>query len=204
MNPYNNGGNRGNDGTGGGFGPFDSFGKLTNMNEQLRRMFGPQFLQNIMKQVPMGDLDKLQNMPEWGQMFGGEMGVHGSGTNTNGHPRLDIYQTRQEVVAIAELPGLTSSQDVNISVKSDSLTLTGTLERSTSVREDRFFMTERFQGSFERTVTLPVSVRPTQVRATYRNGLLEVRMIKDQRRSPGPRAAGQRKRNGQSVPITFL
>jgi HSP20 family protein len=171
--------------------PFNSFRGMTDMNEQLRRMFGPQFLQNMMKQLPMQELSALKNLPEWSQLFGGESVTGGI------HPRIDIYQTRQEVVAVAELPGLISEKDVQITVKPESLTISGSLEgRFSNFREDRFFLNERFRGSFERTVTLPVRVRPQQARALYKNGLLEIRIIKDVRK-------GTERSPGHSVPIHF-
>jgi len=177
--------------------PFQIFRGMTNMNEQLRRMFGPQFLQNMMKQLPMQELNALQNMPEWAQMFGAETADAAVAGKTGTLPRIDIYQTRQEVVAVVELPGLTSQNDVQIQVKAETLTVSGSLEgRFASFRKDRFFLDERFRGSFERTVSLPVRVRPQQARAQYKNGLLEIRIIKDTRKGTG-------KSNGHSVPIDF-
>lgn len=182
-------------------GGFEQFRNLTNMNEQLRRIVGPQFLQNLMKNMPMQELEQIQNM-DWSKIFGAQFsGGSGGGSGTAESsapllPRIDIYQTRQEVVAVVEVPGLESANDVKINVTADSLTVSGSLEgRFSSFEKDRFFRDERFRGSFERTVPLPVRVRPQQARATYRNGLLEVRMLKVGR-------SGNQKR-GRSVPITF-
>lgn len=184
---------------GNGFGtgnnPFQNLRSLGNMNEQLRRSFGPQFLQNIMKQLPINEIQQLQNNPDWGQWFGGQMFGEGSGSSSQ-YPRIDLYQTRNEVVVIVEAPGLESANDINLNIKSDTLTVSGSLEgRYANVAEDRFTLNERFRGSFERTVSLPVRVRPQQARATYRNGLLEVRIAKDTRQTTGGRS--------HSVPITF-
>lgn len=198
MNWDWNGGN----GPGGGTG--NPFQNMSNMNEQLRRMFGPQFLQNIMKQLPMQELNKLQSMPDWQQMFSGETGAHGTNpfAEANGaarqYPAIDIYQTRQEVVAVVEAPGLQSPNDVEIKVAANELTVRGSAAgRFGAFGSDRFDRNERYRGDFERTVSLPVRVKAQQVRAAYKNGLLEIRMIKDGRRR------GTGKSGGQSVPIIF-
>ncbi|ASS75420.1 hypothetical protein CIG75_10815 [Tumebacillus algifaecis] len=176
--------------------PLDQMRGLGNMNEGLRRMFGPQFLQNVMKQLPMAELNKLQAMPDWQGLFGGQ-GLHGTDVmHDSQFPRIDIYQTRQEVVAIIEVPGLESANDVKVDVQPEELTVSGSLAgRFLNFAKDRFHLDERFRGSFERSVTLPHRVRQQQARAQYKNGLLEVRMIKDTRKGP--------KRRGHSVPITF-
>lgn len=181
--------------------PFLGFrGMTNNMNDQLRRMFGPQFLQNVMKQMPMQEMNALQNMPDWTHMFGTDTADTGAGTVQSGGnlPRIDIYQTRQEVVAVIELPGLTSPNDVQLQIKPETLKVSGSLEgRFSSFSKDRFYLDERFRGSFERTVTLPVRVRSQQARAQYKNGLLEIRIIKDTRKSAG-------KGGGHSIPIDFV
>jgi HSP20 family protein len=176
--------------------PFDHFPNLANMNESLRRMFGPQFLQNVMKQLPMAELNKLQVLPDWQGLFGGQ-GLQGSDVfGSNAYPRIDIYETRQEVVAVIEVPGLESASDVKLDVKPELLTISGSLTgRSRGFSKGGFYLDERFRGSFERSVSLPHRVRPQQSRAHYRNGLLEVRMIKDARKNP--------KSRGYHVPITF-
>jgi HSP20 family protein len=167
---------------------------MANMSNQLRKSFGPQFLKNIMNQLPVNELQGLQDNPDWGQWFGGQL-FGGEGASGD-HPRIDIYQTRNEVVVVVEVPGLESSNDVNVNIKSDTLTLSGNMAgRYGSIAEDRFSQSERFRGDFNRTVSLPVRVRPQQARATYRNGLLEIRITKDQRQTAGGKSF--------SVPITF-
>lgn len=174
--------------------PFDQFKQLTQLNEQMRTMFGSEYFRNLMKNMPMGELDQSQNM-DLQKMMSSEM-FRGADI-TQHFPRVDIYQTRHEVVAIVEVPGLEAASDVDLHIKADSLTISGrSSSRYSTISEDRYHLTERFRGAFERTVSLPARVRPSQARATYRGGLLEVRMTKDSR--PGGRG-----RSGHHVPITF-
>lgn len=172
--------------------PLDGFRTLAGMNDQLRKMFGPQFFQNIMKQVPQNEFNSLHNM-DWEQMFGKQPFEAGKGLD---HPRIDIYETQQEVVAIVEVPGIESAEEVKLSIKPDTLSLSGSLKgRFGAIKEDRFYMNERFRGAFERTVSLPARVRPQHARASYKNGLLEIRILKSNTKGPQSK--------GRTVPISF-
>lgn len=93
-------------------------------------------------------------------------------------PRVDIYQTENEVVATAELPGIDAKDDIDVRVDADRLTIRGEIKRSQDHREENSFYTERYFGSFTRVIPLPARVRPDQARASYTNGVLEVRMAK--------------------------
>lgn len=93
-------------------------------------------------------------------------------------PRTDIYQTEKEVVVTAELPGIESPDDVEITVDEDSITIRGEIKRSREVEDRNYFHQERFYGSYVRTLPLPVSVKAEEAKASYRNGILEIRIPK--------------------------
>lgn len=111
------------------------------------------------------DLDKYFN-------FG--LGINKEWSN----PRMDIHETENEVVAACEIPGLTSKEDVNIDIDGDMLAISGTVNRSHEVKEEQMHRQERFTGRFQRTVALPARVHAEGTTASYRNGILEVRMPK--------------------------
>ncbi|MBX6354061.1 MAG: Hsp20/alpha crystallin family protein [Thermoflavifilum sp.] len=93
-------------------------------------------------------------------------------------PRVDVRETPTEVIVTAELPGLERKEDVHISVHEGHLHLSGRIERRTEAHDDHVHRVERFAGSFSRTVPLPAPVDENQARASYRNGVLEVRLPK--------------------------
>lgn len=95
-------------------------------------------------------------------------------------PRMDVYETEEEVIVSAELPGLEKKDDVQIDVDDDHLTITGTIQRAEEVKEDRMHRRERYVGQFRRSISLPARVKSDKARATYRNGILEVRIPKDE------------------------
>lgn len=91
-------------------------------------------------------------------------------------PPINIYNQGDKAILIAEIPGL-SSKDIELTVLGDSVTLKG--ERKEEIANDiAFYRKERPTGAFSRTVTLPDSVDPDSVKATYKNGVLKVQMEK--------------------------
>jgi len=93
-------------------------------------------------------------------------------------PRVDIYQTEGEVVVVAEIPGLESKEDLDVRVTEDAVTIRGEIKRSSEMRDEDYHHSERFYGAFARTFTLPAAVKAEEARASYRNGILEIRIPK--------------------------
>lgn len=112
------------------------------------------------------DLDKFINT---GFGFQSEFG---------GLPRVDVHETDQEVIAACEIPGLEKKEDVHLHVEENSLTIQGTIMRSGEIKEEQMHRQERFVGRFQRVIPLPARVKAEGTKATYRNGILEVRMPK--------------------------
>ncbi|GAB7386593.1 hypothetical protein BSNK01_04280 [Bacillaceae bacterium] len=95
-----------------------------------------------------------------------------------GFPRVDVYETENEIVAVCDLPGLKNKENLNIDIDEHVLTISGELKRGEEIREEQVHRRERFSGRFRRSVSLPAAVSPDRIRATYKNGVLEIRMPK--------------------------
>lgn len=94
-------------------------------------------------------------------------------------PLVDIYETIEDVVVSCEIPGLQKKDDVNIHVTGRNLMIDGIVQRaSEDTQDNRYHHTERFFGSFHRSVSLPAKVMEETARAIYKNGVLEIRMKK--------------------------
>ncbi|AZR73248.1 heat-shock protein Hsp20 [Anoxybacter fermentans] len=93
-------------------------------------------------------------------------------------PRIDVYETDNEVVVECEIPGIEKKEDINIDVDENIVTISGTINRYNEIREDQMHRRERFTGRFQRSVALPTRVSVEGTTATYKNGILEVRMPK--------------------------
>jgi HSP20 family protein len=95
-------------------------------------------------------------------------------------PRLstvDVYQTDDEVVVKAEMPGL-AKEDIEVSVSDSTLTVKGEKKREEKVEEDHYTRSERSFGMISRTIELPCEVRSEQATAKMTNGVLEVHVPK--------------------------
>jgi len=89
-------------------------------------------------------------------------------------PPVDIQETPEEFILRADLPGV-SQKDVKVSIMGDTITIRG--ERKQETRNGLHRL-ERAYGTFERSFTLGSAVRSDNIQATYRDGVLEVKVPK--------------------------
>lgn len=92
--------------------------------------------------------------------------------------RVDVHETADEVVATCDVPGLEKKEDVHIDIDNNVLKISGSMNRTSEVKEENMHRRERYTGSFQRSITLPTQVSTEGVKATYKNGVLQVRMPK--------------------------
>ena len=91
-----------------------------------------------------------------------------------GHsPRVDVYQTEDEVVVKAEIPGV-SREDLSLYVDDRSVRISGETRREEKYSENDTYRSEKFYGSFSRTIPLPVEVKPDEAKADYKDGILSI------------------------------
>jgi HSP20 family protein len=92
-------------------------------------------------------------------------------------PAIDLYQTNDEVVVKAALPGL-KADDVQISVTEDVLTLRGEFKQDNVQSESTYHIREKRIGSFERSIMLPTDVQTDKAKADFENGILTITLPK--------------------------
>ena len=102
---------------------------------------------------------------------------HMSGFERMWAPAVDVYETKDELVIAAELPGL-NQKDIHLSITGDMLTIRGERQRSQEIPHDSYYRGERWWGKFERTLPLPIPVEAGKVKASYRDGVLTVTLPK--------------------------
>ena len=89
------------------------------------------------------------------------------------NPAINLYQTADEVVVKAALPGL-KADDVHISVTADVLTLRGEYKQDEEKKEATYHIREHRYGSFERSVMLPTYVQTEKATADFEDGVLTI------------------------------
>jgi HSP20 family protein len=92
-------------------------------------------------------------------------------------PQVDIYQTDDEVVVQAALPGI-APDAVEITLTGQMLTIRGEHKADESVKGDQYLYRELRYGTFHRQFQLPVRVDGDNANATFEHGLLTLRIPK--------------------------
>lgn len=132
---------------------------------------------------PARELDLFHN--EMNRLFDAFFGV--GPRNGNGArrwvPAMDLVEEDDSLVVKADLPGL-SRDDVSIEIEDGVLTISGERKSEHSERRDGYVRIERGYGSFARSLRLPEGVDAEQVKASFANGVLEVRIPKPEERKP--------------------
>jgi HSP20 family protein len=94
-------------------------------------------------------------------------------------PRVDVRESDEVIYVDAELPGLADKDvTVTLSAQGDAVSIRGEHQAEREHKGQHAWRTERFLGSFERSVPLPCSVDRDRVAATFKNGVLTIEMPK--------------------------
>lgn len=90
-------------------------------------------------------------------------------------PSADIYREGNNIVVKTELPGMTK-EDIDITLTDDKITISGEKKREEKVEEKDYYRYERSSGSFSRSFRLPEEVQTDKVKASFKNGILEIKI----------------------------
>lgn len=92
-------------------------------------------------------------------------------------PLIDVQETESDITVLAELPGV-NKDDIQVNVVDDNLELKASLRREHKVEEERYVVSERRYVGFYRKVRLPAKVDVSKAKASFKNGVLEVKLPK--------------------------
>ncbi len=101
----------------------------------------------------------------------------------NWYPSVDITEKDDSYIMKAELPGI-SKEDVKITLKENHLTIHGEKKKEKEEKDKNYFRSERVYGSFQRTFTLPSSVRVEKIEANFKDGVLTIEIPKVEEAKP--------------------
>ncbi len=138
---------------------------------------------NIVRWRPFPEMSSMQR--EINRLFDGFMGnienqeeMHGSW-----RPDVDIKETADAVVIMAELPGM-QKQDIKLTIRDNMLQISGEKKQVSESKDETYHRIERATGSFCRTFTLPSLVESGKVSATFKDGVLQVHLPKAEQAKP--------------------
>ncbi|NOZ58736.1 MAG: Hsp20/alpha crystallin family protein [Euryarchaeota archaeon] len=112
---------------------------------------------------------ELWSIPRAEERFPGFAGVRS--------PFCDVQETEKEVIVTAELPGV-SKEDIKINATEREVEISAEVRREEEEKKEGYLRRERQFSRFYRCLSLPAEVDPSRAKATYKNGVLELRLPK--------------------------
>jgi HSP20 family protein len=92
-------------------------------------------------------------------------------------PAMDVYEEGGDIVVKAEIPGM-KKEEIHVDINEKSVTVSGEKKKEEKIEKKNYVHLERTSGSFARTFTLPAEVQTDKARATFKDGILEIRVPK--------------------------
>jgi HSP20 family protein len=126
---------------------------------------------------PFGELSSLRKEMDslWDKFFGGK--TFAGSFAEEWAPLVDISETEDRLLVKVELPGL-EAKDVNVSISGDLLTIRGEKKKEKEEKDEHHHCVERYTGTFQRVLRLPVDVEPDKVDASFKMGVLKITLPK--------------------------
>ena len=94
--------------------------------------------------------------------------------STKWMPRIDVGEDSGRILVKAELPGINES-DLDLTITDNVLTIAGEKKEEEKAEKDgRCIVSERFFGSFSRSITLPAGVQADKIKAEFKGGVLNI------------------------------
>ena len=115
----------------------------------------------------------------WPEMQGRNYPAFSSGLAGVGRLSLDIKETGDSLVVTADLPGL-DKDEIEVSLLDGRLSIKGEKKQEDERKEEGYYRMERSYGFFQRSLLLPCEVVPDKVKATYKKGVLTIKLAKSE------------------------
>ena len=134
----------------------------------------------VVRWEPFREVAAFQN--EMNRFMNGLVEDNGR-TTRNWVPALDVWETEGEIVYALDVPGIPEDK-ISVELDDGALTITAERERVEEESQDRFYRFERRYGTFTRTVGVPQGASESDVKADYKDGVLEVHVKKPEQPKP--------------------
>jgi len=139
----------------------------------------------LVKWDPVRDVAELQNRINrmFDESFGRSRESDDEMNLRAWRPTVDIYEAESGIVVEVELPGVTK-ESVAVEVKDDVLTLKGERLADPAISEDSYYRRERLFGPFKRAFTLHQGIKPDQIKAIFKDGILQIEIPRPVQEQP--------------------
>lgn len=147
------------------------------MNDDFRKF--EEIMNRMLEGFGFGDVwSRRRSLPLLSPEKGTSVGIYRQ-------PYIDIVETDNEIIATAEMPGL-NKEDININLTNDKLELSTETKHEEEKKGKDYIYRERRSGSYYRSVSLPSSIDVNNAKASYNNGVLEIKMPKTEIKKKTP------------------
>jgi HSP20 family protein len=138
----------------------------------------------IVRWEPFEGLNRIQSRINdlFDETFGRSRAVS-AGANGIWYPPVDVLESRDSYLIRAELPGM-KKEDFNLEVRDGTLSLCGERKFEEPANGVDYHRVERASGKFVRSFSLPHTVKSDQIKASYRDGILEIHVPKAEEAKP--------------------
>ena len=92
-------------------------------------------------------------------------------------PAVDIYEKDQKLIVKADLPGI-KKEDIKLHVDRDILTISGETKKEKEVKAEDYYYSGRSIGKIQRSIRLPEGVKQEDIKASYKDGVLQIEIPK--------------------------
>lgn len=139
-------------------------------------------MSNLIRWEPAREMMSLRDAMDrlFDDAFTRPLSLRGDGWSA---PAIDMYQTDDEIVVKAALPGI-KADEVQINITGEVLTLKGEVRHEEETKEKAWHIREQRYGSFERSVALPTAVVSDKAKAEFENGILTITLPKAEEVKP--------------------
>ena len=142
-------------------------------------------MSNLTRWEPVREMMTLREAMDrlFDDAFTRPFSLNREGGSTWSSPAIDMYQTDDEIVVKAALPGL-KPDEVQINVTGDVLTIKGEVKHEEEKKDKSWHIREQRWGSFERSLRLPTGVMSDRAKADFDNGILTISLPKSEEVRP--------------------
>jgi len=139
---------------------------------------------DLVRWEPFNGLDRIQSRINefFDEAFGHSRAYPTSATGA-WYPAVDILESRDAYLIRAELPGM-KKEDINLELRDGAVTLSGERKFDEPAAGVEYHRAERVAGRFFRSFYLPRTIKQEDMRATYRDGILEIHVPKADEAKP--------------------
>src|SRR5947207_5823131 len=102
---------------------------------------------------------------------------------TTWSPAVDIFETEGEIIVKAELPGM-ERKDITLHLENNVLSLRGERKFEKETKDENYHRIERSYGAFSRSFSIPATVDDENIRAEYKDGVLNIVLPKKEQARP--------------------